>query len=154
MTGGEGLVEGGVHRLPVRIYYEDTDFSGVVYHANYLRYCERGRSDFLRIAGVSHRDLAALDEPLAFSITRVELDFLKPARIDQRLEVRTVFPLVRGPRIEARQAIVIPGEALLLRAQVFACCITMAGKPRRMPTWAIDRLNIHTRPAPDDFESA
>src|SRR5688500_673119 len=61
-----GVFEGRTHLLPVRVYYEDTDFSGVVYHANYLRYLERGRSDFLRLAGISHTELRTLDQPIAF----------------------------------------------------------------------------------------
>ena len=66
-----GVFRGRDHLLPVRVYYEDTDFSGVVYHANYVRYFERGRSDFLRLAGVSHADLFAGETPLAFAVTRI-----------------------------------------------------------------------------------
>ncbi|MEO0730534.1 MAG: YbgC/FadM family acyl-CoA thioesterase, partial [Pseudomonadota bacterium] len=80
------------HVLPVRVYFEDTDFSGVVYHASYLRWCERGRSDFLRLMGNNHQSLIAGDgdrKPAAFVVRRMSLEFLKPARIDDVLEVHT-----------------------------------------------------------------
>ncbi len=83
-----GAFDGKSHLLPVRVYYEDTDFTGVVYHANYLRYFERGRSEFLRLAGVSHTQLRAQDDPMAFVVARMEIDFKKPARIDDALIVR------------------------------------------------------------------
>ena len=82
-----GRFEGREHILPVRIYYEDTDFTGVVYHANYLRYFERGRSDALRAAGVSHADLLEEERPTAFTVVRMEIDFRRPARIDDAREL-------------------------------------------------------------------
>ena len=127
-----GVIRGRMHILPVRIYYEDTDFSGFVYHANYVRYMERGRSDYLRLAGVSHTEMAGRDEPLAFTIRHVELDFLKPARIDDALEVRTCYDQVAGARIRARQDI-YRGTERLLAARVEAACISMEGRPRRLP---------------------
>ena len=78
--------------LPVRVYFEDTDFSGLVYHATYLRWCERGRSDFLRLMGNDHQALiagASGREPAAFVVRRMHLEYLKPARIDEVLEVTT-----------------------------------------------------------------
>src|SRR5215510_12452364 len=80
------------HVLPVRVYFEDTDFSGLVYHASYLRWCERGRSDFLRLIGNDHKALiegAGGREPAAFVVRRMALEFVKPARIDEVLEVTT-----------------------------------------------------------------
>ncbi len=80
------------HLLPVRVYFEDTDFSGLVYHASYVRWCERGRSDFLRLLGGDHRRLidgSGGTEPAAFVVRRMAFDFLKPARIDEVLEVET-----------------------------------------------------------------
>ncbi len=93
-----GRYEGREHVLPVRIYYEDTDFTGVVYHANYLRFFERGRSDALRAAGVSHTALLEGDRPTAFTIVRMEIDFRRPARIDDALEVRTLYEQTGGAR--------------------------------------------------------
>ena len=77
------LVPGG-HVLPVRVYFEDTDFSGVVYHGSYIRFMERGRSDFLRLLGVGHHALDSGEhgESLAFAVRKLVVDFLKPARID------------------------------------------------------------------------
>src|SRR6188508_2533283 len=77
------------HVLPVRVYFEDTDFSGLVYHASYVRWCERGRSDFLRLIGNDHQALfagAAGREPAAFVVRRMGIEFLRPARIDEVLE--------------------------------------------------------------------
>ena len=84
------------HRLAVRVYYEDTDFTGLVYHANYVRYFERGRSDFLRAAGISHTELLQRADPCAFVITRMEIDFVNAARIDDALVVRTTYDTVKG----------------------------------------------------------
>ncbi len=94
-----GVFEGREHLLPVRVYYEDTDFTGVVYHANYVRYFERGRSDFLRSIGVSHAALLDRPDPCAFVITRLEIDFKRAARIDDALLVRTTYDTIEGPRM-------------------------------------------------------
>lgn len=131
-----GRIDGRTHILPVRVYYEDTDFSGIVYHANYLRFAERGRSDFLRVAGISHTELFDGDDPLAFAIHRMEIDFLKPARIDDLLEVHTRYTRAGGARLEAEQTIYRMGEGEpdpIWRAKVFAAVIDTAGRPRRMP---------------------
>ena len=131
-----GRIEGRTHILPVRVYYEDTDFSGIVYHANYLRFAERGRSDFLRLAGVNHTELFEGDDPLAFAIHRMQIDFLKPARIDDELEVHTIYRRASGARLEAGQKILRrAGGSLeeLWRATVFAACLDSKGRPRRLP---------------------
>lgn len=127
-----GWLEGREHVLPVRIYYEDTDFTGMVYHANYLRYFERGRSDFFRLAGISHTALLALAQPTAFTIVRIELDFKKAARIDDALEVRTTYDEVKGARLMVSQRIT-RGEDLIAEAQVQAVCIDMSGRAIRPP---------------------
>src|SRR5215475_10199806 len=95
-TPSAGRFEGRTHILPVRIYYEDTDFTGIVYHANYLRYFERGRSDFLRLAGVHHNALLDAADPLGFAVNRINLEFLKPARIDDALLVKSHFDAMKG----------------------------------------------------------
>jgi acyl-CoA thioester hydrolase len=129
-TPSAGWFEGREHQLPVRVYYEDTDFTGVVYHANYARYFERGRSDFLRLAGVHHNELAARDDPSAFVVTRLAMDFVKAARIDDALLVKTRYDTVRGPRLYIRQTIV-RGDRLIARAEVEAACITLDGRARK-----------------------
>ena len=113
-----GWIEGREHVLPVRIYYEDTDFTGVVYHGNYLRYFERGRSDFLRLAGVRHAELLDQETPSAFTIVR--------------MEVRTAYDRVKGPRLFISQRIV-RGETLIAQAAVMAACIGLDGRPRKPP---------------------
>ncbi len=127
-----GWIEGREHVLPVRIYYEDTDFTGVVYHGNYLRYFERGRSDFLRLAGLRHADLLDQDSPSAFTVVRMELDFKAPARIDDALQVRTTYDAVKGPRLFIGQRIV-RGQTLIAQATVLAACIGLDGRPKKPP---------------------
>jgi acyl-CoA thioester hydrolase len=135
-----GWFEGREHRLPVRIYYEDTDFTGVVYHANYVRYFERGRSDFLRLAGISHSDLLAGETPSAFVITRLELDFRVPARIDDALLVVSTYDRIKGARLFISQKIV-RGETLIAQAVVEAAFISLDGRPRRPPAAMVEQLS-------------
>ena len=134
-----GWLEGREHVLPVRIYYEDTDFTGVVYHANYLRYFERGRSDFLRLAGVSHQALLELPDPSAFTVTRITVEFKRAARIDDALVVRTTYNAVRGPRLIIAQAI-FRGRDLIATAEVEAACIGLDGRARKPPPGLVDAL--------------
>ena len=115
----------------MRIYYEDTDFSGFVYHANYVRYLERGRSDLLRATGLTHRALAAGEPPLGFMVRRMEIDFRSPARIEDVVEVRTRFTQLRGARLMADQRIVRDGDLLLSAAVEVA--VVSEGRPRRLP---------------------
>lgn len=145
-----GQFHGRVHRLPVRIYYEDTDFTGVVYHANYLRFFERGRSDFLRAAGIHHSVLFEAAEPMGFAVNRMNLEFLKPARIDDALIVETVFETIRGPRIFIAQTLK-RGADLLVRAEVQVCCISLTGKPRKPPSMLLERLKPFLEPSASSF---
>jgi len=140
--GVAGRIVEGVHRLPVRVYYEDTDFSGIVYHANYLKYAERGRSDFLRLAGIHHSELLECDPPLAFAVHKMDIMFLAPARIDELLEVETRYVTARGARLEVEQTIWRDGT-LIWRATVRAACIDTDGRPRRMPTFVVEALAEH-----------
>jgi acyl-CoA thioester hydrolase len=137
-----GVIRGGIHHLPVRVYYEDTDFSGIVYHAGYLRFLERGRSDALRCAGIDHISLSVRDEPLALAVRRLNIEFLKPAHIDDALVVRTSYSDVVGARILARQGI-FRGEEQLIEAQVEAVCIARSGRPRRFPVELVAALKSH-----------
>lgn len=118
------------HRLPVRIYFEDTDFSGVVYHGSYVRFLERGRSEFLRALGVSHRDLAA--EGLAFAVRRLDMTFHRPARIDDLVEIVTRVVAVEGARLQVAQEVWLDGIRLV-EAGVDIVVINAAGRPRRLP---------------------
>ena len=126
-----GRLEGGTHVLPVRVYYEDTDFSGVVYHASYLRFLERGRTDFLRLAGVDQSTLHADGAGLIFAVRRMTIDFLKPARMDDVLLVETRTEEVRGASLVIAQAIRRGGEAILA-ADVRVAALA-SGRPARIP---------------------
>jgi acyl-CoA thioester hydrolase len=141
-----GAFEGREHVLPVRVYYEDTDFTGVVYHASYLRFFERGRTEFLRAAGVEHAALLALPEPCAFAVTHISVAFRKAARVDDAFEVRTLYRAGRGVRIEASQRILRVGE-LIAEAQVEVVCIKLDGRPRRPPSELTDRMAPLLTPA-------
>ncbi len=134
-----GRFDGKTHILPIRVYYEDTDLSGVVYHANYLRYMERGRSEYFRAAGITR--LAQLDEPepTAWTLRRATLEYFRPARLDDLIEVHTRCVALSGARMSADQHI-HGGETLLVHGRVEACIITLSGKPRRIPADVRDKL--------------
>jgi acyl-CoA thioester hydrolase len=134
-----GRFDGKVHLLPVRIYYEDTDFSGFVYHSNYLKYCERGRSDFLRLVGIHHAELLADAEPTLFAVAKITLEFKRPAKIDDALTVETRFESVEGARVQIAQ-IVRRGTDVLVKAAVEVCCIGDNGRPKRPPDMLMNRL--------------
>ena len=134
-----GRFEGREHFLPVRVYYEDTDFTGVVYHANYVRYFERGRSDFLRLAGVGHADLLDREDPAAFVVTSLKIDFKRPGRIDDALVVKTTYDVFKGAKLEVSQ-VLMRGDTLLATAEVHAACIHLDGRPRRPPNILMEKL--------------
>lgn len=122
------------HILPVRIYFEDTDFSGVVYHASYVRFLERGRTEYIRLLGVHHAALDAGEtgESIAFAVHRLEIEFKRPARIDDVVEVVTRPKEVRGARIILSQQVRRSG-ALLVDAIVTVVLVNRAGRPCRIP---------------------
>lgn len=122
------------HRLLARVYYADTDFSGVVYHARYLEFLERGRSDFLRLAGVHHTELAdgKHGEKLVWVVRRMEIDFHAPAKIDDVLTIDTRTENVSGARIFMAQQIK-RADDVLIEARVEAAIISESGRPRRFP---------------------
>lgn len=134
-----GRFEGHAHLLPVRVYYEDTDFTGLVYHANYVRYFERGRSDFLRLAGIGHAELLDGDRPLAFVVSQMALKFIRPARIDDALVVRTVYESFKGVRLKVRQAVERDGQ-VLCTAEVEVICIHLDGRPRRPTPGLVQKI--------------
>ena len=124
-----GRIQGEVHIMPIRVYYEDTDFSGAVYHANYLKFCERARSDCLRLLGIHHSEMHGT---ASFVVRRMVCDFLKPALIDNLLEVETRFVEFGGARMELVQTVMRIGEKLF-EAQVTVALIDGKGKPKRLP---------------------
>ena len=131
-TAFAGWFEGNTHVLPVRIYYEDTDTSGIVYHANYLRYFERGRSDFLRMAGVRHLVMLEGETKLVWTLRRITIEYMRPARVDDLLHVRTRYTEIAGARLAGAQEI-YKGEDLLCTGRIEAAVITLDGRPRRIP---------------------
>lgn len=126
-----GRLEGGRHLLPVRVYYEDTDFSGIVYHANYLRFLERGRTEFLRAAGVDQSILHAEGDGLVFAVRRMTIDYLRPARMDDVVLVETLTAEVRGASLTIAQRI-LRGSEVLVTADVRVAAIA-GGRPARIP---------------------
>lgn len=121
-----------IHRLPVRVYYEDTDFTGVVYHARYLHFFERGRTDSLRCLGIHHSDLAESDAGLAFAVRRMNIEYVRAARVDDALVVETLYRPQKGARLMMEQRL-LRGSELIASADVQAVCITTGGRAVRPP---------------------
>ena len=130
------------HWTEIRVYYEDTDLTGMVYHANYLRFFERGRSNHLRDAGVSHQSLLDRPDPAAFTLTRVEVDFRKPSVVDDLLRIRTRYMGTKGARILFSQA-AFKAEELVARAEITAVQIHADGRPRRPIPEVADHLKSY-----------
>ncbi len=118
------------HRFTVRVYYEDTDFSGIVYHAAYLHFFERARTELLRASGVHHSEL--IREGVAFAVRSMAIEFDAAARIDDLLEVETRVETLSAARLQLDQRIV-RGDAVITRAKVLVVAINAAGRPARMP---------------------
>jgi len=125
---------GQYHVLPVRVYFEDTDAGGVVYHASYVRFAERGRTDFLRLLGTDARRLidgSDNREPAAFVVRRMICDFIRPARMDDLLEVETRVKELGGASVTLMQTIVRDGVRLF-EAEVTVVLVSVSGKPLRL----------------------
>jgi acyl-CoA thioester hydrolase len=135
MTSLDGKIEGGCHLMQVRVYYEDTDFTGIVYHANYLRFMERGRTNYLRLLGADHRALfeqASVEAPgFHFVVRHMDLDFIRPAQMDDILMIETKPSEVRGASITLHQK-VMRGEELLVEAKVQVAFVSQ-GRAQRIP---------------------
>jgi acyl-CoA thioester hydrolase len=131
----DGVIRDGRHHMQVRVYYEDTDFSGIVYHANYLRFMERGRTNYLRLLGADHRALfeeTQAEAPgFAFVVRSMQLEFLKPARMDDLLDVVTRPVEVKGASILLAQE-VLRGSDVLIEAKVRVAFVS-AGRARPIP---------------------
>mgnify|MGYP001221509040 CR=1 FL=1 len=140
-----GRFAGGVHVLPVRVYYEDTDAGGIVYHANYLRWAERARTEMMRLLGAEHSRMVATEGAM-FAVRRCAIEFDRPARLDDVLHVRSRILAVRGASIDIEQ--IVQGAGLnedgdmagpgtgrgaLVRISLTLCCVNHAGRPVRLP---------------------
>ena len=134
-TSLDGEIRDGRHVMSVRVYYEDTDFSGAVYHASYLRFMERGRTNYLRLLGADQRGLfeqAETEAPgFSFVVRSMQIEFLKPARMDDVIEVVTEYQEVKGASILLKQQ-VRRGDDLLVEAQVRVAFIS-GGRARPIP---------------------
>lgn len=119
-----------MHRFAVTVHYEDTDLSGFVYHANYLKFIERARSDWVRGLGIDQNRLRAAG--LVFAVHRFEADFLAPAQLDDRLQVETTLAERGAVRLVLAQQVAREGAALF-RARVTLVCMTVEGRARRLP---------------------
>jgi acyl-CoA thioester hydrolase len=120
------------HELPVRVYYEDTDAAGIVYHANYLKFAERGRTEFLRSVGFDHRVLAD-QHGLVFAVSRCVTEFVMPARLDDLLLVQTRVEAVRGARLELDQSVSRDRAPVARLAVTLAILDRTAMRPKRLP---------------------
>jgi acyl-CoA thioester hydrolase len=127
-----GRIVDRTHILPVRVYFEDTDFSGIVYHASYLRFMERGRSDYMRLSGADHAELFEGDDPVAFAVRRMTISFNQPAVIDDVLTVETRTKEMRGASMIVGQK-VKRGDDVLVEADVQVALISKSGRARRIP---------------------
>ncbi|WP_439109630.1 tol-pal system-associated acyl-CoA thioesterase [Lentibacter sp.] len=120
-----------IHSIPVRVYYEDTDMAGIVYYANYLRYIERGRSEWVRDVGLDQNVMKERDG-VVFAVRRLEADYLGSAKLDDALVVETQVKSVSGVRMVMEQS-VKRGEDLLFHALVTVVCMSLGGQPTRLP---------------------
>ncbi|AGK58824.1 tol-pal system-associated acyl-CoA thioesterase [Hyphomicrobium denitrificans 1NES1] len=135
------------HVLAVRVYFEDTDAGGVVYHASYVRFCERGRTDFLRLLGTDARRLidgSENREPAAFVVRRMSFDFFRPARMDDLLEVETRVKEIGGASVTLIQTVIRDGKRIA-EAEVTVVLISVSGKPLRLSDAVRNAFLAHTQ---------
>ena len=131
-----GLIEGPVHHFAVRAYFEDTDLSGVVYHANYLRWFERARSDFVRLLGIDQRAVNEAGQG-AFAVADLSIRYLAPARLDDGVLIETTCMQLRAASLRMHQQASREDGVLLSTAQLRVGFVAPDGRPRRMPDgWA------------------
>ncbi len=130
-TPRSGYFEGGEHRFPLRVYFEDTDLSGIVYHANYLRFMERARSDMLRLAGIDQRAAMEMGEG-TYAVVALAIKYRAPARLDDDLLVVSIVAEIRAASCVIHQRVMC-GKEILSAAQVTAALVSAEGRPKRQP---------------------
>lgn len=151
-----GYFDGAEHVMPLRVYYEDTDAGGIVYHASYLRFAERGRSELLRASGADNGSLMR-EKGLGFVARHCSLDYIAPARLDDALEVRTRIIEARGASFTAEQDVVREGK-VIVRIAIRIACVAAEGRPGPMPLSLRSTLRrlVHEaapfRPVPEKME--
>lgn len=134
----------GEATLPVRVYYEDTDAGGIVYHAAFIRFAERGRTEFVRALGVDQQQLRT-ETGLGFAVSRLTIDYLKPALLDDLLTVRTRIEKTRRVSADFVQ-LIERGDALVARLDVRVACLDARGRPARLPTALAEAPQIPRTP--------
>jgi len=143
---GMGWMDGGVHCFPIRVYYEDTDAQGMVYHANYLRFAERARTEMLRLVGAAHQWLIDRHDA-GFSVRRLTAAYHAPARLDDLLEVRSEVTATRGALLSLNQDILRPPAPTPLVAMTLdLACLNGQGRPRRLPPFLLQALDAPPSP--------
>ena len=133
-----GVIVDGVHVMPLRVFYEDTDAAGIVYYANYLKFTERARTELLRLVGLSHSRLLK-EEGLTFAVKRCALDYIAPARLDNEVEVHTRILSVGGASLNVEQIVCRDGHDLV-RTRIRIACVDGEGRARRLPARVRDTL--------------
>lgn len=141
----DGYFKGKVFVLPVRIYYADTDASGVVYHSTYLDFMERGRAEFFRASGIEKLIDLEAEDPTAWALRKLAIEYIRPARVDDLIEVHTRLTGLRGARLEIMQE-TFCGDMHLTHAEVEACVMTLDGKPRRVPADVREKVSPYIFP--------
>ncbi|RIV85709.1 YbgC/FadM family acyl-CoA thioesterase [Aurantiacibacter zhengii] len=131
MQPPSGQIEGATHYYPVRVFFEDTDLSGIAYHANYLKWCERARSDLLRVLGIDQRAAFEAGEGV-YAVSEAQIKWRRPARFDDELVIETRALELRAASARMEQK-VMRGEELLAQVDIVAAFVTPAGRPRRQP---------------------
>ena len=136
-----GIIKGGTHILPLRVYYEDTDAGGIVYYANYLKYMERGRSDMLRELGIDQVEMLKFetDGDVKFVVVRSEVDYIKPARLDDEITVHTRLVKLGGASLIMEQQVRLQ-ENLLARGLIRAAVLDKNDKAARLPKKISDKM--------------
>jgi len=126
------------HHFPLRIYYEDTDHGGVVYYANYLKYMERARTEFMRDCGIE-LDQLQRDVGILFAVSEAHVHYRRPARFNDALDVQSVLVHARGARLAFHQS-VLRGDELLVEAEIRLACMAIGGRARRVPKAVLDKI--------------
>jgi acyl-CoA thioester hydrolase len=147
MSDADGT-SGGVHTWPIRVYFEDTDAGGVVYHGNYLKFAERARTELMRAGGFDHSGLAK-EHGVLIVVRDCTMEFIAPARLDDALEVRSQITTIGGASLSIRQEVFRPmpetgGDKLLVRVELRLACIDREFRPARLPN-ALKRALSHTK---------
>ena len=132
MSDLSGIIKKNTHFFQIRVFYEDTDFSGIVYHANYLKFAERGRTNFLRLLGINHSELMNASEPKYFVVYKMNTKFLGSSTIDDLLEVRSNFLGIKGVRLKINQDI-FNNEKKVFSADIEFALLNKDTKPLKFP---------------------